>query len=62
MTDQKRVKVTLIKSLAGRSARHRLSAKALGLHRMNQSSVLTESAPVLGLINQLSYLLKVEAG
>jgi len=61
MVDAKHVKVTLVKSLAGRPARHRLSAKALGLHRMNQSSVLVDSAPVRGLVNQLAYLLKVES-
>jgi large subunit ribosomal protein L30 len=60
MSDKK-VKVTLVKSLAGRPARHRVSAKALGLHRMQQSMVLNDTAPVRGLINQLNYLLKVES-
>lgn len=61
MVNQKLVKVTLVKSLAGRPARHRLSAKALGLHRMNQSSTLNDTAPVRGLVHQLAYLLKVES-
>jgi large subunit ribosomal protein L30 len=60
MADNKVVKVTLIKSLNSCQARHRLSAKALGLHKMHQAVVLKDSPQVRGLISQLYYLVQVE--
>ena len=56
----KTIKVRLVKSLASTQARHRVSAKALGLGKLNSVRELKDSPQVRGLINQLHYLVKVE--
>jgi large subunit ribosomal protein L30 len=55
------VKVRLVKGLRGTQARHRLSVKALGLRRINDVRELKDSPSVRGLINQVSYLVRVES-
>ena len=54
------VKVRLVKGLRGTQARHRLSVKALGLRKLNDVRELKDSPSVRGLINQVSYLDRVE--
>ena len=54
------VKVRLVKSPISCPARHRLSVKALGLRKLNSVSELKDSPSVRGLINQVSYLVRVE--
>jgi len=54
------IKVRLFKSPNGCKDRHRQSVRALGLTRMNQVRELTDSPSVRGLINQVSYLVRVE--
>lgn len=56
----KTVKVRLVKGLRGCQARHRLSVNALGLRKINDVRELKDSASVRGLINQVSYLVRVE--
>jgi large subunit ribosomal protein L30 len=56
----KTIKVRLVKSLASTQTRHRVSAKALGLGKLNSVRELKDSPQVRGLINQLHYLVKVE--
>jgi large subunit ribosomal protein L30 len=55
------VKVRLVKGLRGTQARHRLSVKALGLRKINDVRELKDSPSVRGLINQVSYLVRVES-
>ena len=55
------VKVTLIKSIIGTKETHRATVRGLGLRRMNHSRVLVDTPEVRGMINKVSYLLKVEA-
>ena len=56
----KRIKVTLVKGLRGTLHTHRQSVKGLGL-RHRQHTVEVEDTPsTRGLINQVSYLVKVE--
>jgi len=57
----KTVKVRLVKGLRGTQARHRLSVKALGLRKINDVRELKDSPSVRGLINQVSYLVRVES-
>ncbi|MFA5684492.1 MAG: 50S ribosomal protein L30 [Lysobacteraceae bacterium] len=59
-TDRKTVKVRLVKGLRGTQSRHRLSVKALGLRKINDVRELVDSPSVRGLINQVSYLVRVE--
>ena len=55
------VKVTLVKSIIGTKETHRATVCGLGLRRMNHSRVLVDTPEVRGMINKVSYLLKVEA-
>ena len=55
------VKVTLVKSVIGTKQDHRATVRGLGLRRLNSSSVLVDTPAVRGMINKVSYLLKVEA-
>jgi large subunit ribosomal protein L30 len=54
------IKVRLVKSPNSCQQRHRQSVRALGLTRLNQVRELTDSPSVRGLINQVSYLVRVE--
>ncbi|HET9482861.1 MAG TPA: 50S ribosomal protein L30 [Xanthomonadales bacterium] len=54
------VKVRLVKSTNSCPKGHRLSVKALGLRKLNSVSELKDSPSVRGLINQVSYLVRVE--
>lgn len=55
------VKVTLVKSIIGTKETHRATIRGLGLRRINHSRVLVDTPEVRGMINKVSYLLKVEA-
>lgn len=57
---KKKVKVTLVRSKNGRLPNHVACLKGLGLMRMNQSVELQDSPEVRGIINKISYMLKVE--
>ena len=54
------VRVTLVKSFHGRLPRHRATVTGLGLKRINHTVELEDTACVRGMINKVSYLLKVE--
>jgi large subunit ribosomal protein L30 len=54
------VKVTLVKSIIGTKETHRATVRGLGLRRINHSRVLVDTPEVRGMINKVSYLLKVE--
>lgn len=60
MTGTKKLKVTLVKSPAGRVAAHRACVTGLGLRKIRQSRVLADTPEIRGMINRVSYLLKVE--
>jgi len=57
----KTVKVRLVRGLRGTQQRHRISVRALGLNKLNDVRELIDSPQVRGLINQLHYLVRVEA-
>ena len=52
--------VTLIKSFYGRLPKHRATVNGLGLKRINHTVELLDTPEVRGMINKVSYLLKVE--
>ena len=56
----KKIKVTLVKSVIGTKQDHRATVRGLGLRRLNSSSVLQDTPAVRGMINKVSYLLKCE--
>ncbi len=54
----KKIKVTLVKSIIGTKESHRATVRGLGLRRLNSSSILEDTPAVRGMINKVSYLLK----
>ena len=56
----KDIKITLIKSPAGRVARHRACVRGLGLRRMHHTVTVADTPENRGMINKISYMLKVE--
>jgi large subunit ribosomal protein L30 len=57
---EKKIKVTLVKSVIGTKESHRATVRGLGLRRLNSSSELQDTPAVRGMINKVSYLLKWE--
>jgi large subunit ribosomal protein L30 len=56
----KKVKVTLVRSIIGTKESHRATVRGLGLRRMNHTVELQDTPAVRGMINKVSYLLKCE--
>ncbi len=56
----KTVTVTLLKSFYGRLPSHRATVTGLGLKKINHTVTLEDTPAVRGMINKVSYLLKVE--
>jgi large subunit ribosomal protein L30 len=57
---EKKIKVTLVKSLIGTKQSHRDTVRGLGLRRVNSTSELEDTPAVRGMINKVSYLVKCE--
>ena len=55
-----KIKVRLLKGLAGCKQSHRDTVRGLGLRRINQVSELTDSPAVRGMINKVNYLVRIE--
>ena len=55
-----KVKVTLVKSKFGRLKNHRACVAGLGLRRINHSVIVDDTPENRGMINKISYLLRVE--
>jgi large subunit ribosomal protein L30 len=55
----KTVTVTLVRSVNGTRESHRATVRGLGLGRMNTSRTLEDTPAVRGMINKVSYLVKV---
>ncbi|MDB5841772.1 MAG: rpmD [Herminiimonas sp.] len=58
-TTAKTVKVTLVKGLIGTRESHRATVRGLGLRGINSVSELEDTPAVRGMINKVSYLVKV---
>lgn len=56
----KKIKVTLVKSLIGTKQSHRATVRGLGLRRLNSTSELQDTPAVRGMINKVAYLVKCE--
>lgn len=59
--DVSSIKVTLVKSVIGRIESHKATVKGLGLRRLNHTVVVKDTPAIRGMINAVSYLVKVEA-
>ena len=60
MANEKKIKVTLVKSMFGRGKHHMSCVKGLGLRRMHHSVEVIDTPENRGMINKVSYLLKTE--
>jgi len=56
----KTVKVTLVRSMNGRLKNHKASVRGLGLRRMHQTVEVIDTPENRGMINQVSYMLRIE--
>jgi large subunit ribosomal protein L30 len=59
MSDKK-IKVTLVKSVIGTKQSHRATVRGLGLRRLNHTVELIDTPAVRGMVNKVSYLVKCE--
>jgi large subunit ribosomal protein L30 len=59
MTTQTTVKVQLVRSPIGCKQSHRDTVRGLGLRKVNSVRELQDTPAVRGMINKISYLLKV---
>ena len=54
-----KVKLQLVRSLVGTRESHRATVRGLGLRRINSVSELQDPPAVRGMMNKVSYLIKV---
>ena len=59
MTDKKTLKVQLVRSPISCKESHRATVRGLGLRKINSISELEDTPAVRGMINKISYLVKV---
>ena len=59
MTTEKKLTVTLVRSPIGTKESHRATVRGLGLRGINSKSELQDTSAVRGMINKISYLVKV---
>ena len=57
----KTIRVTLVKSVIGTKPAHRACVRGLGLRRLNHTVEVLDTPANRGMINKVSYLLKLEA-
>jgi large subunit ribosomal protein L30 len=60
MTTNKKIKLTLVKSTFGRLQAHKDTVRGLGLGKMHSTSTLVATPEVMGMVNKIGYMLKVE--
>jgi large subunit ribosomal protein L30 len=60
MASNKKIRVTLVKSVNGRLQGHRDTVRGLGLRRIRHSVELDDTPQVRGMINKIAYMLRVE--
>lgn len=56
----KTIRVTLVRSSAGRLKKHQACVRGLGLRRIGHSVEIEDTPAVRGMINRVSYLVRVE--
>jgi len=55
-----KLKIELIRSTIGKIPKHRATVRALGLKKMHQVVIKDKNPMILGMVNAISYMLKVE--
>lgn len=57
---EKKIRVTLVKSIIGTKQDHRATVRGLGLRRINHTTELQDTPAVRGMIKKVAYLVKCE--
>ncbi len=57
---EKLIRITQVKSVIGRPEKQRLTLKALGIRKLNHSVEHTATPQILGMVNKIRHLVKVE--
>lgn len=60
MSDKKTLRVTLVRSVAGRLKSHQACVDGLGLRRINHTVEVEDTPSVRGMINKVNYMVRVE--
>lgn len=60
MANVNKIRVTQTKSTAGRLGKHRACVAGLGLRRIGHSVEVEDTPSTRGMINKVSYMVKVE--
>ena len=55
-----KLKITQVRSIINRSAKQRGTLEALGIKRMNHSSIQEDNAVIRGMVQKVIHLVKVE--
>jgi len=59
MADKKSIKIKLVRSVHGRLPSHKATVTGLGLRRMHQTVEVEDTPCTRGMINKVSYMVKV---
>lgn len=59
---KKTIQVTMTKSKIGRLKKHQACLKGLGLHKINQTVEVLDSAENRGMIKKIAYMVNVKEG
>lgn len=60
MADTKKIRITQTKSSSGRLQSHKDTMRGLGLRRIRHSVELNDTPEIRGMINKVSYMVRVE--
>ncbi len=60
MSTGKKIRVTQVRSAAGRLRKHKACVTGLGLRRIGHTVDVEDTPAVRGMINKVSYLVRVE--
>ena len=60
MSANNKINVTLVKSVIGRLESHKACVRGLGLRKINHTVEVDDTEAVRGMINKVSYLVRVE--
>ena len=55
-----KLQITLVKSMIGRKQKHIEIAQQLGLRKIHQSRVVDRIPSILGMLDKIKYVLKIE--
>ncbi|MBR4395339.1 MAG: 50S ribosomal protein L30 [Eubacteriaceae bacterium] len=58
--EEKKLKITLVKSLITRIPAHRKIVHALGIKKIGESVIMPDTPATRGILNKVGFLMKVE--